>query len=345
MEEVTLFLYLREKEYGERLLHFLLKKKNPWLHPELVTERKCLEKKIGREGERIAVLTDFEAVQRDGKKEIIYLTNETDRENKKIFQYQKAEDIYKELQMLLQLRPEGGQEKCTEKKRKGVYSVFSPEGVGTTGVSVYLSQYLGGYGKCLYLSLAGFPLYYGEELQGNPDFGKEGLSELLFSLSRENFPRLEERIRQPFGNAYMLPPFCQYKDILDCRPKDWEHFLTRLREDCRYDSLVVEHGQLMEHTLDYLEVSDKVFLPGRKGICGRIRNQGLLHCCRQENRTSLIDKLFPIILPPEISQWEESLAEQSVGELCRNGQAMSQVSGWMADGKPVPALEGREYGK
>lgn len=340
MDEVTLFLYLKERDYGERLLRFLLRKKNPWLHPELVTEGRHLEMCIPPKGERLAVLTDCEDMQEDGKKEIIYLANKTDRENKKIFQYQKAEDIYNELQIILKLQPEAPQKKCEVDKRKGIYSVFSTEGVGTTCISVYLSQYLGKYGKCLYLSMAGFPLYYGGEIRGKPDFAKEGLSELLFSLSQKSFPQLEEKIRQPFGNAYMLPPFRHYKDILDCRPEDWKQLLARLQESCGYDSFVVEHGQLMEYTLDYLEVSDKIFLAGRGGICGRIRNRVFWRYCEQENRNGLMNKLFPLALPPEISQWEEELAGQSVLELCQNGQAMSRVSSWMTDLKPFDYGEG-----
>lgn len=329
MEEVTLFLYLKEKEYGERLLRFLLSKKNPWIHPELVTEAYHVENRICSEGERLAVLTDFGTVQEDGKKEIIYLANEADREKKRIFQYQKAEGIYNELLILLELKPEVKQKESDVEKTDGVYSIFSPEGVGTSCVSVYLSQYLGERGACLYLSAGGFPLYYGGDIQGKPDFEKEGLSELLFSLYQERFSDKEKRIRQPFGNAYMLPPLCHFKDILDCKPKEWRSFLNRLRVDCGYDSIVVELGQLMEHTLDYLEISDRVFLLEREGICGRIRCDVFERYCRQEGKDSLCSKIQKIELPLELPQWETALAEQSVLELSRNGQAMSVVSSWI----------------
>ena len=88
MEDVVLFLYLREEEYGRRLLRFFLNKKNPWLHPELITEKQHLVRRVSLREERLAVLTDDRTVQADEKVEIIYLSNEQDREQKKIFQYQ-----------------------------------------------------------------------------------------------------------------------------------------------------------------------------------------------------------------------------------------------------------------
>ena len=39
MEEIILLLYLREEEYGKRLLRFLTGKRNPGVFPELVTKR------------------------------------------------------------------------------------------------------------------------------------------------------------------------------------------------------------------------------------------------------------------------------------------------------------------
>lgn len=331
MKEVTLLLYIREEAYGRRLLRFLLNKKNPWLHPELVTEQYHVEKRVCPKGERLAVLTDSWAVQEDGKKEIIYLANEPDRDRKRIFQYQKAEGIYTELLTLLNLKPEQETAKCDVEKAEGIYSVFSPEGIGTTVVSIYLSQYLGCHGTCLYLSVAGFPVYYGEDIQGNPDFEKEGLSELLFSVMQEQFPERERKIRQSFGSAYMVPPMRNFKDILDCKPKEWRYFLKRLRADCGYDSIVVELGQLMEHTLDYMEMSDRIILLEREGICGRIRSTVFERYCEQEGKNSMCSKIQKIRPPVELSQWEDTLAEQSVSGLCQNGQVMSQVSGWIME--------------
>ena len=68
MEDVVLFLYLREEEYGRRLLRFFLNKKNPWLHPELITEKQHLVRRVSLREERLAVLTDDRTVQAFGRK-------------------------------------------------------------------------------------------------------------------------------------------------------------------------------------------------------------------------------------------------------------------------------------
>ncbi|MBO5486939.1 MAG: hypothetical protein J5988_08455 [Eubacterium sp.] len=331
MEDIVLLLYLREEEYGRRLLRFLLSKKNPWLHPELVTEKQHLVRRVSLREERLAVLTDDRTVQADEKVEIIYLSNEQDREQKKIFQYQTAEGIYGELLAQLELKQEGTEKTGTLKKSEGIFSVFSPGGRGTTCISVYLSQYLGCQGKCLYLSVTGFPLYYSGEFQGQPQFTKKGLSELLFSLSGKRFSERVEEVAENFGKAWMLPPPRHYKDILDCTPEEWELFLTRLRKECGYDSIVVELGQLMEHTFDYLELSDRIFLLEEGGKKGRLQSAIYENYCQMEKKAGG-SKVKKIMLPLEFPQWEERLMEQSVEEITENGQVMSMVEGWIEDG-------------
>ena len=58
--EVILLLYVREEDYGRRLLRFLLGKKNSFLHPELVTDERMLWNRAGTQTQRIVVLTDRE---------------------------------------------------------------------------------------------------------------------------------------------------------------------------------------------------------------------------------------------------------------------------------------------
>lgn len=330
MEDVVLFLYLREEEYGRRLLRFFLNKKNPWLHPELITEKQHLVRRVSLREERLAVLTDDRTVQADEKVEIIYLSNEQDREQKKIFQYQKAEGIYQELLVLLELKQGETEKRGALKRAEGIFSVFSPGGRGTTCISVYLSQYLGSHGKCLYLSITGFPLYYSGEFQRQPEFQRKGLSELLFSLSGKGFSERVEEVKEIFGTAWMLPPPRHYKDILDCTPEEWRQFLTRLREECGYDSIVVELGQLMEYTFDYLELSDRIFLLEEEGMKGQMQSMVYENYCQMEKKAGG-SKVKKIILPPELSRWENNLIGQGVEEITENGQIMSMVEGWIQD--------------
>jgi len=324
VEEIILLLYLRDEEYGKRLLRFLSGKKNPGVYLELVTARKRVENRVGTEKQKVVILTDYQEIEEDEKRTVIYLCSEQNREKNRIFQYQKAEGIYQELVKLLSLENTESKEKEGGGKN-GVYCVFSPEGMGSTLISVMLSQYLGNYGKCLYVSLSGFPLFYEEELKVEPNFSERGLGELLFSVEQEGFVELEQEIRQRFGNGYFISPMAHFKDTLDCRVSEWQLFLKRLQEECGYNSVVVEMGQIFEHTLDFLEQGDRVFILQGQGICGRIRSAVFRRYCQMENKEELEKKSQYIQFPWEIYEWEQEFSQQRVEEIVENQQKMAFV--------------------
>lgn len=326
MKDVILLLYLKDVEYGKRLLRFLVQKKNPRLHPELVTARSKIENRVGMESEELVVLTDCSGISEDGKRMVITLSNKQDRERREIFQYQKAEGIYQELLWLLKLKPEKVQpSKKAETVAGGVYCVFSPEGMGRTALSVMLAQYMGQRGKCLYLQMSGFPSYYGGELKEEPDFAAKGVGELLFMLEREDFAEREKEMCRTFGEAKMLPPMVHFKDLLDCRPGDWERFLRRLREECGYDSIVVELGQLYEFLLDLMERGDRVLFIQQQGILGRIHRMVFHRYCQMEDKGGLLSKTRYVTVPWETPDEGKELAARSLDELAADSGKMDFV--------------------
>lgn len=311
IEDVTLLLYLRDEEYGKRLLRFLLHKKNPGIHPELVTAGSSMEFRVGTELHPSVVLTDDPGLYEDGKHNTILLSGQQDRTQKKIFQYQKAEGIYQELLWQLRLDPAvpavSETAEMTEKKDM-VYAVFSPESGEGTDLAVTLAQYMAERGKCLYLQMSGLPVYFGEKLETEPDFGVKGMGELLFLLGQEDFPEQVQRCCHRFGRAEMLPPVSHFKDLLDCRPEDWECFLHRLQKDCGFDSIVVEMGLVHEFFLDIMEKADQVFFLQPPGYLGRIRRAVFQRYCRTEGKDGLLARTKYIRQPEEISlaagDWE-----------------------------------------
>lgn len=324
MKSVILLLYLKDVEYGKRLLRFLTGKKNPRLHPELVTAKERIKMRVGTELDELVVLTDCVDMKEDEKRKVIYLSNEQDKRTNKIFQFQKAESIYRELLALLQLEEENVamQEDVREEAGKGVYCVFSPEGTGSTALAVMLAQYLGGQGKCLYLSLSGFPMFFSQELTPEPDFKEKGLGELLFHLNQEDFFQKQEEWKKPFGKAYMLAPMPHFKDLLDCSLQEWEQFLELILSKCGYDSVVVEMGQLFEYTLDLLERGDRIFIVKTPGICGRIQNAVFRRYCQMEKKEVLEQRAEFVELPFSRKEWEQEISAQPLDQMVENSQMM-----------------------
>lgn len=325
MADLVLLLYFREEDYGKRFLHFLMKKRHPGIHPELVTGKDRLVQRTAMTEKPLVILTDDASVQEGGKQNVILLAGEQDRERKKIFQYQCAEGIYQEL--LTQLGLEGVPQQCPaeKQKRKGVVMLFSPEGSGVTVTSVMLSQFLGRQGKCLYLCLSAFPVFYSGELQKEPAGPVPGLEELLFcadnGLSQETIGSLVQK----FGSADMIAPLCHFKDILDCSLEDWRRLFCALCTEGEYDTVVVEIGQVFESVMELLELGDSVWLLGRGDALGKIRDAEFRRFCHMEKREQLLERIEWLRLPKGWEEWEEQLSVQSLEEWGSNAQMMQEI--------------------
>ncbi len=324
MEDIRILLYLEEEAYGQRFLRFLSGKKDPRIHPELVTEKDMLLRRVGTSSQRIVVLTDDESVYGDGKREVILLAGEQDDAKKKIFQYQCAEKIYEQLLSLLHMEKEVSQ-KVAAKEGEGVIMLFSPDGGDRTEMAVLLSQYLGKKGKCLYISLSGFPVYYGSEYEKEPSFLTLGLGELLLCPRQEFLPDKLGRFVKPFGSADMLAPLPHYKDLLDCSAEDWRHLLDWLRNEGGYDSVIVEVGQLFETLLDLLELGDRIWIFSREDAFGKVRGKVFCHYCQMEQRNSLLERAEFIPIPEEAEEWRQSLSMQTLSEWASNNRIMGQM--------------------
>lgn len=331
MEKIKLFLYLTDVEYGKRLLRFLSGRKNAGFVPELVTSDEGISGAPGGAMREAVILTDEKNERRAvslaerGQGRVICLSEEPGRRKGKIFQYQKAEGIYRELLEQMGLTEEAG-EACggEDTEERGVYFVFAPGVSGGTLLAVLLAQYLGKQGQCLYLSLAALPLYYGEELSGNPDFDRKGTGELLFFVEQADFAEKERSLRQDFGTAHMLAPISHYRDLLDCPPEDWKRFFERLRGECGYDSIVVEMNQFYEFTPDILEMGTRTLALWESGLCGRIQRAVFAHYCQIEKREAA-KGLEEVELPPEYPGWVREWTMQPLAELSENPQKMAFV--------------------
>ena len=323
-----MLLYLRDVEYGKRLLRFLLQKKNPRIHPELVTAKNKMEFRVGADPERFVVLTDDPEIREDGKRKVILLSSQQNRMQKKIFQYQKAEGIYQELLWQLRLEPEE-HPVPVEKAETGVgdmvYAVFSPEAEEGTGMAVVLSQYMATKGKCLYLQMSGLPVYFAGSLDMKPDFGARGMGELLFLLRQESFAEQMQQCCRRLGKADMLPPMTHFKDLLDCRPEDWEYFLRRLKDDCGYDSVVVEMGMIYEFFLDIMEKADRILFLQSPGCVGHIRRAVFRRYCQTEGKDDLLSRIKYIRCTEDVSRITEGWDRLELSGLAEDRQRME----WM----------------
>lgn len=114
---------------------------------------------------------------------MILLGKADDRQQKKILQYQRAEGIYEDLLKILGYKPLEEQKKI----QNGVIMFFSPEGMIVTEPAVMTAQYLGTKGRCLFVSLSGFPVYFDGEFSKDPHWQKETLVSFFCAHRRSCF--------------------------------------------------------------------------------------------------------------------------------------------------------------
>lgn len=326
MKKITLLLFTRDEAYGKRLLRFLAGKKHPSIYPELITEKEQLVSKNELEDKELVVLTDYAGIKDNDRRKVIYLSGENDRTKNRVFMYQKADSLYRELLDILRLRQNTGGVPV----KKGLFCLLDPGG-GSSALAVLLSQYLGKQGKCLYLNLTGFPLYYGSELREQPEFSERGLGELFFCMDEEHLAEHAEALARPFGYARMMAPFPHFKDLLDCGIREWDSLLLRLRTECGYDSIVIELGQLFEYTLGLMAQSEFPCLIESPDLCGRIRTAVFRQYCRLEQKESLIKSCHFVQNPISREQELSLLTNMTLEEIGTDAALMAQAEKWLEE--------------
>lgn len=325
MQGAYLLLHFEEEAYGRRFLRFLSGKKHAFLHPELVTDRHQLAGRIRLSSEKTVILTDSVDVYEDEGERAILLAGEQNRNQQKIFQYQSAEAIYEELLIQTGLQTLAQRFVPEQDEKSGVLLLFSLDGCGVTATAVMLSQYLGKRGKCLYLSLSGFPVYYSGEFVKEPDFLKPGLADLLFCSGEEAFASRLPSAIQEFGNADLLSPPPHFKDLFDCSKDDWRQLFERLQCQGGYDSVVIEIGQLFESVMDLLDLGEKVMIFSQNNAFGKVRREVFRQYCRMEGRDSLLDRVQFHVPPEAVTEWESGLPQQSLTEWSANSPIMQEM--------------------
>lgn len=289
---------MKDETYGKRLLNFFDESKNYQVNFELITER-GLKEKNGDKEEQAVWLTDLQDVYEDKDKSCIRICENKEEEG--IYKYQKASEIYEQVMSILQVDMEKGEQ--------GNYAVFAPGGRGAETMAAILSQDKGRKGNCVYISFSAFSVYSA----WNGDDTKIHLGDLIFSDEENEFKEMERLACKELGEARILPPFCHFKDLIDCTPSELAGVLQRLRQYCGYDIVVVEFQNLQENFLDILDVFDHVILVEEKDLYGKIRKAMFYRYCEMEEKQSLISKLSSVTWSENWEKIHRKLQKHSPG--------------------------------
>lgn len=323
MQDLLLYIYVRDEDYGRRLHRLINSRRLTGVKVELVTKPEKIHKSVSK-STRVTVLTDIKDYQQSEGVECIFLSDVDDGSG--IFQYQKGENLYRDL--LVKLGVDRTNEVRTDDSMgeiAGVYAVFSPNPSDATMAASVLSQLLGSYGKCIYLCMSGFWCFCGDAANDEKSIfstvkseyrmsEKEGLSYAMFSLERNNFKELINKLKVPLGNSDMLYPVNHFTDLLDCKARDWQTLFERLRKECGYECIVVDMGQLFEFSFEVLAGVDYPIYIKEKGFCGDLYEKIFRYYMELEDGKEAIQRCIFTYLPLEKEEWLNNLKHISISE-------------------------------
>lgn len=309
------FVCVTNKNYGEKLARFMVGKHNPDIDVELLTE---IRDEMRFE-EQDYVLTDVAEIRKVNC-HILQLgkTPEEEGENK-IFMYQNREKIYQEVleKMGETLYTEAGE---TENNNK-LICVFSPEGGDEkTLLALRMAAKLSQKKRVLYVSLCGFPVFgkeqFGESLGKEKKRGHSGIAELILYAQGDGFEKKLEEMAMPWETIFMMAPVAHYRDLLDFSLTDVKSLVQGLREQSKFDAVVLEMGQIFEYTLCLLEEADKVLVPREDGFFAAVKRHVLQQYCIMEGKQDLWERMCFEKVKMKIPKNEEeikSLIKQESG--------------------------------
>ncbi|MCR4604910.1 MAG: hypothetical protein K5639_02815 [Eubacterium sp.] len=237
MGEKKLYLYLRDEDYGKRMLGSFSAKNNPSLRVELVTKSKDFwENRAGEPSENTMWLTDDKEGQKTDKgveNSLIILDEKTDFSIGRISFLQKSEGIYNDLLNVMDLAvPEA--DAAGFDLPGGVYVVFAPKGGGDE-ISYQMTQELSKEGSCLYVSMTEFPVFKGELNSG--EF--KHLGELFFRLGQKNYADVVREMTSEYDQAKRLPGIMHFRDLSDITGEDIQKFAKRISGETDFKNIVI----------------------------------------------------------------------------------------------------------
>lgn len=286
MEGVKLYIHTKNRDYGERLARFAASQHNPWFRVEQLTERKD---KTEFDRNDYVLSDDGEWLHRLGCHTVQLTEHPGGSENKKIFMYQSRDKVYRQMLELTGTKDESTGNVSRESR---VICIFSPEGGDAkTVLALRMARELAQAHAVLYISLCGFPVFFGETFCEEPEPSRAGLSELLLCADCDGFEETLKKLVFSVGRISMISPVQNYKDLLDYSPAEMTEFMKALKKQKQFPAVILEMGQMFEYSLKFLSGADEVIIPREDGFLAAVKKHVLQRYCQMERQDELWNRI------------------------------------------------------
>ncbi len=151
-----------------------------------------------------------------------------------------------------------------------ILGVYSPSpSVLASSFALALGQILARSRPVLYMN---FECFSGLSGLMHDNF-EENISDILFSMrqgEKDIAAKIMSMVRR-IGELDLIPPCLSGQELIGIGFREWEELFGVLRQETGYEYLVLDLGDGMGHLRDFLESSDRIYMPAPEGIPEKVR--------------------------------------------------------------------------
>ena len=280
MRRKIMVLFDPETEYAVRFMEYISRKGSIPLEIHVFTDFDRVKAYIM--GGRAEILLVSERVMSDEisgwpVERIIILSEKAVRDPGEryphIYKYQSSNDVVREV-MACYGSAAGRERARTEdeivKPVLRILGVYSPApSVPASAFALALGQVLARSSPVLYMNFEGF-----SGLSGlfHENF-EENVSDILYSMrqgEKDIAPKITAAVRR-VGELDVIPPCLSGQELIGISFREWEKLFEVLRQETAYEYLVLDLGDGLGHLRDFLESSDRIYMPAPESIPEKVR--------------------------------------------------------------------------
>ena len=102
---------------------------------------------------------------------------------------------------------------------------------------------------------------------------EENVSDILYSMrqgEKDIAPKITAAVRR-VGELDVIPPCLSGQELIGISFREWEKLFEVLRQETAYEYLVLDLGDGLGHLRDFLESSDRIYMPAPESIPEKVR--------------------------------------------------------------------------
>ena len=285
MREKKLYLYMRDNDYAKRMLKNFSAKNRLDLRVELMTERDGFwESRAGGQSDTMWLTDDIEGEKTDAGEpsSLIILDERTDIKRLKIGYVQRADDIYKDLLEIMDMKSPM-QDAGAINDTGGLCVVFAPKGGGENACDVLAERSINN-GRCIFVSLSEFPVFGGDTYAEGET---KHLGELFFRLGG-NAKEVISELTIEYGKISRLPGVIHFRDLYDVTREDVAFLAKSLVYESGFENIIIL-CERMDLLMAVAEFTSRVYLVGSDADYDEIYVRYIKYL-RVENRENIIEK-------------------------------------------------------